>query len=306
MSDDKPGASTPKSHSEQTTPERGLADDEALQATGATCRNCGAPLAGRYCHDCGQRRLPRLRLRDLGRRFLRTILEIENLGGGVWRTLADGARDPGALARKYIEGERQQVINPVSYFLIAATLAFLAFGLLEGEYIRMQADQIRAQWAAVGVSPDQVFAEGSPFREQLGWTSAEDLAGGVFGVLRQVKTYFGLVILLLAAGVLRGLFSGKTYAELVVFELYTVAQVNLFEAVLIPVLGSWSPTAAFAAGPLLLLFLHAVAGSSFFGKGWKGWLLPPLAIAAALIGVVVIVSIGGFVGGFTWGLLSDM
>lgn len=306
MSDDKPGASTPKSHSEETTPEPGFADDEALQATGTTCRNCGTPLVGRYCHDCGQRHLPRLRLRDLGRLFLRAILELENLGRGVWRTLADGIRDPGALARRYVEGERQQTINPISYFLIATTLTFLAFGLLEEEYIRMQADQIRAQWAAVGVSPDQVFAEGSPLREQFGWTSAEDLAEGVFGVVQQAQTYFGLVFLLLAAGILRGLFSGETYAELVVFELYTVAQANLFVAVLLPVLGAWLPRAAFAADPLLLLCLHAVAGSSFFGRGWKGWLLPPLSFAAALVGVVAIASIGGFVGGFTWVLLSDM
>jgi hypothetical protein len=302
MSNDEPGASTPTSHSEGTTPEPGIADEKALQATGTTCRNCGAPLAGRYCHNCGQRRLPRLRLRDLGRLFLRSIFELENLGRGVWRTLADGIRDPGALARRYVEGERQQTINPISYFLIATTLAFLAFGLLQEEWIQMQADQMRAMWAAVGVTPDQVFAEESPLRGQFGWTSAEDLAGAAFGLVRQVQTYFGLVILLLAAGILRGLFSGETYAELVVFELYTVAQTNLFVAVLLPVLGAWLPRAALAANPLLLLCLHAVAGSSFFGRGWKGWLLPPLAIA----GVVAIVSIGGFVGGFTWALLSDM
>jgi hypothetical protein len=300
MSDDEPGASKPKNPSEEPTPEPGLAEDEALQATGTTCRNCGAPLAGRYCHECGQRRLPRLRLRDLGRRFLRAILEIENLGTGVWRTLADGARDPGVLARTYIAGKRQQVINPISYFLVAATLAFLALGFLQGEFIQVQADQVRAQWAAMGVSPDQVFAEESPLRKQFGWTSAEDVTKAIFGVVRQVKTYFGLVILLIAAGILRGLFSGETYAELVVFELYTVAQVNLFEAVLIPVLGGWRPTLAFATGPLLLLCLHAVAGATFFGRGWKGWLLPPLAIATALVGFVAI----AFIAGFTWGLLS--
>lgn len=306
MSNDEPGASTPKSHSEETTPEPGVADEKALQVTGTTCRNCGAPLAGRYCHDCGQRRLPRLRLRDLGRLFLRAIFELENLSRGVWRTLVDGIRDPGALARRYVEGERQRTINPISYFLIATTLAFLAFGLLQEEWIRMQADQTRAVWAAMGVTPDQVFAEGSPFREQFGWTSAEDLAGAAFGVVRQVQTYIGLVILLLTAGILRGLFSGETYAELVVFELYTVAQANLFMAILLPVLGAWLPRAAFAANPLLLLCLHTVAGSSFFGRGWKGWLLPPLATAAALVVFVVVAFIGGLAGGFTWALLSDM
>lgn len=67
---------------------------------------------------------------------------------------------------------------------------------------------------------------------------------------------------------------------------------------LIPVLLVWSSTIIFAAGPVLMIVLHVLAGPGFFGRNWKGWVLPPLAAAAALIAQLALSAIAGFV----WGL----
>lgn len=273
----------------------GPSTGESSEATGAACQNCGTPLAGEYCHRCGQRDLPQLRLRDLGRHFLETVLDVDDLGTGLRRTLIEGLRNPGALARQYADGKRKQVVSPIGYFLIAVTLTFVVYEIFQAEWVQGQAELMRAQWEALGVSPDKIFGEESPFRERYGWTSASDLAGALFSVIQQVQTYFGVLVCLIAAGVLRGLFSGPTYADLVVFELYTVAQASLLQALLVPVLQVWSPAAIFASSPALLIGLHLYSGPGFFGSSWKGWAVPPLAAAAALVGQALIVGACGLV-----------
>ncbi len=320
MSDDEPSGSGPEPRPEEPSVEAPASEEKApvdpspaaqspadepsagepsadkpSSAAGATCQNCGTPLAGEYCHRCGQRDLPQLRIRDLGRHFLETVLDVDDLGAGLRRTLIEGLRSPGALARQYVDGKRKEFVSPIGYFLIAATLTFVVYEIFQAEWVQGHAELIRAQWEVLGVNPDKVFGEGSPFRDRYGWTSALDLAGALFSVVQQIQTYTIALVCLVAAGVLRGLFSGPTYADLVVFELYTVAQVSLLQALLVPVLQVWSPAALFASSPALLVGLHLYSGPGFFGNGWKSWATPPLAAAAALVGQVLIVGACGLV-----------
>lgn len=303
MSSDTPGSRGPEPHPEErsgetTTSEDQVPTDQSPRAAGAACQNCGTPLAGEYCHNCGQRHLPQLRLRDLGRRFLETVLDIDGLGIGLRRTLLGGVRSPGGLARQYVDGKRKRIVSPIGYFLIATTLVFVIYGFFRAEWVQGQAELMRVQWKTMGLNPDEMLGEGSPLREKLGWTSASDAAQTAFSVFQQIQSYFGILVCLIAAGVLRGLFSELTFADLVVFELYTVAQANLLLVFLVPVLQAWSSTIIFAAGPVLMIVLHALAGPGFFGRNWKGWVLPPLAAAAALIAQLALSAIAGFV----WGL----
>lgn len=298
MSGDEPSGSGPEPRREEPSAEATASEEKAPAAppppaAGATCQNCGTSLAGEYCHRCGQRDLPQLRLRDLGRHFLETILDVDDLGAGLRRTFIEGLRCPGALARQYVDGKRKQFVSPIGYFLIAATLTFVVYEIFQAEWVQGHAELMRVQWKALGVSPDEVFGEGSPLRERYGWTSASDLAGALFSVVQQIQTYAIALVCLVAAGVLRGLFSGPTYADLVVFELYTVAQAVLVQALLAPVLQVWSSAAIFAVGPVLLIGMHLYSGPGFFENGSKSWVVPPLAAVAALVVQVVLALVGG-------------
>jgi hypothetical protein len=264
------------------------ADGADADADAAECLNCGAVLHGAYCHECGQRHLSRLRLRTLLRNFADAFLNVTTLGGGLWATLRIGARNPGRLARRYVEGERQRFINPISYILIVITLLFVAYTLLEGTIVQTMTEMYRVQLPAMGVDPEEAFAPGGSQREVWGWRSMRDMAQGVFAFIRQTQTYITLLFCLGAAGLLRVVFAEHTYAELVVFVLYAAGQAILYHLLVLPFFLFTSVTYWFAVGPPLLLGLLALSGRGFFGPGAKGWLLPPLAYLGAYVGTLLL------------------
>lgn len=91
------------------------------------CLNCGAALAGEYCHRCGQRAHLH---RTIGA-FLHDLLHgALHLDGKVWRTLPMLAFRPGQLTRRYIEGERARFVSPMALFLFSVFLMFAVFQLL--------------------------------------------------------------------------------------------------------------------------------------------------------------------------------
>ena len=67
------------------------------------CLNCGALLAGDYCHACGQKAHVHRTLSAFVHDFLHGALHFE---GKIWNTLPLLAWRPGDLTRRYIDGER--------------------------------------------------------------------------------------------------------------------------------------------------------------------------------------------------------
>lgn len=87
------------------------------------CPNCGAPLQGRYCHVCGQKRIEPAE-QQFGW-FLRQLLESltmvdERFLGSLGRLLFR----PGRLDRDWLEGRRKRNLAPLSLFLIANVVYF--------------------------------------------------------------------------------------------------------------------------------------------------------------------------------------
>jgi hypothetical protein len=134
-------------------------------AIGAPCPNCEAPLAGPWCHSCGQsaedfhRSLWRLTTEALGGMF-----EIESR---LWLTLPDLFIRPARLTRRYLDGRRVAQIPPFRLFLIVVVLVFLVGGLqpqhrltslnLSGDINSLSFDTAHAQAAAPGRGPDAWF-----------------------------------------------------------------------------------------------------------------------------------------------------
>ena len=105
-------------------PNTGVDADGHTQET--ACLNCGAPLAGAYCHDCGQHAHIHRTLTAFVHDFLHGVLHFE---GKVWRTLPLLAWRPGELTRRYIDGQRASFVSPIALFLFAVFLMFAAVSL---------------------------------------------------------------------------------------------------------------------------------------------------------------------------------
>jgi hypothetical protein len=96
-------------------------DSSATEPT--RCHNCTAPVAGRFCANCGQEtelRLPTLRefTREAAGRYVA-------LDGRFWRTMVALFFRPGRLTREYLAGRRRRYIRPARLYLFA-TLVFFA------------------------------------------------------------------------------------------------------------------------------------------------------------------------------------
>ncbi|KTT74259.1 DUF3667 domain-containing protein [Sphingomonas endophytica] len=96
---------------------------------GATCLNCGATRVGDYCHVCGQSGHIHRTLGAWWHDFSHGVLHIE---GAAWRTIAMLLRHPGALTRRYIDGERRRFLSPLALYLFSVFLLYIAYSVLGG------------------------------------------------------------------------------------------------------------------------------------------------------------------------------
>lgn len=91
------------------------------------CSNCGAPLAGRYCSQCGQEdhtlAVPLYRL------ILDFLSDQFQFDARIWNTLHLLLFRPGRLSRNYLAGWRQRYIPPVRLYLFISIVFFLVVGL---------------------------------------------------------------------------------------------------------------------------------------------------------------------------------
>jgi hypothetical protein len=87
----------------------------ASPATAAACTHCATPLAGRFCHACGQDALPAetalASWREQWRRLLRTLHAL------ILR--------PGLLTQEHLSGARIRYIPPLTLFLNVVAVFFL-------------------------------------------------------------------------------------------------------------------------------------------------------------------------------------
>ena len=101
-----------------------------------TCLNCGAALAGPYCHECGQHAHVHRTLTAFFHDFAHGVLHFE---GKIWRTLPMLAWKPGELTRRYIDGQRATFVSPIALFLFCVFLTFAVMGLTGTQFGGMPA-----------------------------------------------------------------------------------------------------------------------------------------------------------------------
>jgi hypothetical protein len=87
------------------------------------CLNCGTPLTGPYCPQCGQKAHVHRSLRGF---FHDLVHGLFNFEGKIWHTLPMLAWRPGELTRRYIAGERARFVSPVALYLFTVFAMFAA------------------------------------------------------------------------------------------------------------------------------------------------------------------------------------
>lgn len=92
------------------------------------CANCEAPLAGRYCSNCGQHAYPHRKLVSLAAEFLNGLWHLDTK---TWRTVPMVLLRPGTLTRNYVFGKRARYLSPLTMFLFAIFLMFFAFSTIQ-------------------------------------------------------------------------------------------------------------------------------------------------------------------------------
>jgi Protein of unknown function (DUF3667) len=99
-------------------------------ASPGSCANCGSPLAGRYCSNCGQRADTHAHSVS---HFLHEFAEaMTHADSRAWATLLALVRRPGFLTREYFAGHRARYLEPLRVYLFMSVLFLLLSATLGG------------------------------------------------------------------------------------------------------------------------------------------------------------------------------
>lgn len=88
-----------------------------------SCPNCGATLRGRFCHDCGQKRIEPAE-RRLGWFFQQLVEALTMVDRRFLGSIGQLLFRPGTLDRDWLAGRRRRHLAPLSLFLIANLVYF--------------------------------------------------------------------------------------------------------------------------------------------------------------------------------------
>jgi len=130
----------------------------------SACLNCGTPLAGPHCHNCGQRAHVHRTLRAFFHDLLHGVLHFE---GKTWRTLPLLAWHPGRLTREYIDGKRASYVSPIALFLFVVFLSYALFSALGGSEAMAPSADAAAQIKSAYATNEKELAVLRSEREQV-------------------------------------------------------------------------------------------------------------------------------------------
>ncbi|MEZ5056514.1 MAG: DUF3667 domain-containing protein [Saprospiraceae bacterium] len=92
------------------------------------CKNCGLPVEGDFCPNCGQKVIrKRLTVQNL---LQETVNVVTNIEKGFWYTTHMLFKNPGELARNFLSGATVRIFNPFRFLIIwMSVMVFLNLSL---------------------------------------------------------------------------------------------------------------------------------------------------------------------------------
>ena len=95
-----------------------------MTETSIACKNCGTPLTGKFCQNCGQKAdIHRITFKHLIHDFFHAITHADK---GFLFLIKELAYRPGNVAREYLDGKRKIYFNPLTFFVLASAIWALA------------------------------------------------------------------------------------------------------------------------------------------------------------------------------------
>ena len=250
------------------------------QLASAVCRSCGTQRFGAYCHACGQEFTEeRLRIRSLIRHSVAQFLLMDR---GFLRTAWELTVRPGSAIDKYVSGARRPYMNPVGYLVVTSAISLLLFSFLEQEI---------AEWFRATSQSNTAYAKVFTPEQNERFVQLTMKT-------TQYHAYTLLVMSVPFALLLRLFFlnAGRNIAEVSVFTLYILGQVNMIDALLTPII--WFSTGSvgalvYATYPIYIV-ATAFAAYQFFGRRFfamvKAWIAFGVSFFAVSIAIIAVIA----------------
>ena len=257
------------------------------------CLNCGAPLSGPYCAQCGQKAGPvNPSFHDLLHDLVHELLHVD---GKLFRSVGLLIGRPGFLTREHFAGRRSRYLAPLRLYLIFSILYF-------GVAAAFPNANTRGFNIELTPSRNETQADVDTRLQELGLSSNEELRGRTRAEIGTwlPRAMFVLVpfFALLVAAVSRR--SGYNYPQHLYFALHVHAAVMAMATVgqlagLIPVNPVRAAIQLAAYGYNLVYVVIALRATYRFtvlGALWRLAIIGPVYLAAIVVaafGIVVAV-----------------
>lgn len=172
----------------------------------SNCRNCEAPLTGRFCSECGQEDVQVVApLWEVLQHLAEDLFKFDTR---IWRSVGALLIRPGFLTGEYLAGRRVRYVAPFKLYLAAIALWVLVFVVTGGE--RLVQEAIVGDAVAGGASDGGISA-----------AETEKLQRFATGAVAN-QNLIALLLAPLFAGVLKVIYtgSGRYYVEHLVFSVH--------------------------------------------------------------------------------------
>lgn len=90
------------------------------------CANCGAPVTGHFCSNCGQRR--EHEIHSIWHFTQEATEDLTHADSRLWSTMFALLFQPGLLTREFLGGKRVKYLPPLRLYLVLSVLFFLILG----------------------------------------------------------------------------------------------------------------------------------------------------------------------------------
>lgn len=91
-----------------------------MTPTSTACKNCGEPLIGKFCQNCGQQTdIHKITLKHLLHEFFHALTHAEK---GFLFLIKELITRPGYVVQEYLDGKRKKYFNPLSFLVLASAI----------------------------------------------------------------------------------------------------------------------------------------------------------------------------------------
>jgi hypothetical protein len=193
----------------------------------ANCPNCGAPLHGGYCGDCGQKAQP---LNPTIGHFLHDLLhELLHVDGKIFRSFQLLLTRPGFLTLELFHGRRAAYVAPIRLYLVLSVAAFAVLAIVPRQkeiVTQKDVEEIRENGLSIGSNGPNFTIENLTAEQQR--KLGDEIVHMVPRVMFALVPVCAFLIMLLTRK------SGRNYPQHLYFALHVHAAYFALVAVTTP------------------------------------------------------------------------